>query len=293
MIVEWLADLWKMIVHSVSMMTFIDFIDIFCVAVLLYYVYRFIRQRRAAKLSLGLLLLVGFLIISNVFDMKVMSFLLQNVFQVGLIALVIVFQPELRAALEKVGGGSIKGIRSITEQKNAADVEVMIENVASALSDLSASKTGALVVFERTTKLGDLVLTGTVIDSFPAPYLIKNIFYNKAPLHDGALIIREGRLYAAGCLLPLSTNPDIIKDLGTRHRAAIGMSENSDAVVAVVSEETGTISVAVEGKLKTGFDREKLARELEGYLITQALPRRKKKCFDLKKNGGDADNGEG
>ena len=292
MIVEWLADLWKRIVHSVSMMTFIDFIDIFCVAVLLYYVYRFIRQRRAAKLSLGLLLLVGFLIISNVFDMKVMSFLLQNVFQVGLIALVIVFQPELRAALEKVGGGSIKGIRSITEQKNA-DVEVMIENVASALSDLSASKTGALVVFERTTKLGDLVLTGTVIDSFPAPYLIKNIFYNKAPLHDGALIIREGRLYAAGCLLPLSTNPDIIKDLGTRHRAAIGMSENSDAVVAVVSEETGTISVAVEGKLKTGFDREKLARELEGYLITQALPRRKKKRFDLKKNGGDADNGEG
>lgn len=293
MIVEWLADLWKSIVHSVSMMTFIDFIDIFCVAVLLYYVYRFIRQRRAAKLSLGLLLLVGFLIISNVFDMKVMSFLLQNVFQVGLIALVIVFQPELRAALEKVGGGSIKGIRSITEQKNAADVEVMIENVASALSDLSESKTGALVVFERTTKLGDLVLTGTVIDSFPAPYLIKNIFYNKAPLHDGALIIREGRLYAAGCLLPLSINPDIIKDLGTRHRAAIGMSENSDAVVAVVSEETGTISVAVEGKLKTGFDREKLARELEGYLITQALPRRKKKRFDLKKNGGDADNGEG
>ena len=132
-----------------------------------------------------------------------------------------------------------------------------------------------------------------MIDSFPAPYLIKNIFYNKAPLHDGALIIREGRLYAAGCLLPLSTNPDIIKDLGTRHRAAIGMSENSDAVVAVVSEETGTISVAVEGKLKTGFDREKLARELEGYLITQALPRRKKKRFDLKKNGGDADNGEG
>ena len=114
MIVEWLADLWKRIVHSVSMMTFIDFIDIFCVAVLLYYVYRFIRQRRAAKLSLGLLLLVGFLIISNVFDMKVMSFLLRNVFQVGLIALVIVFQPELRAALEKVGGGSIKGIRSIT-----------------------------------------------------------------------------------------------------------------------------------------------------------------------------------
>ena len=272
MIVEWLADLWKSIVHSVSMMTFIDFIDIFCVAVLLYYVYRFIRQRRAAKLSLGLLLLVGFLIISNVFDMKVMSFLLQNVFQVGLIALVIVFQPELRAALEKVGGGSIKGIRSITEQKNAADVEVMIENVASALSDLSESKTGALVVFERTTKLGDLVLTGTVIDSFPAPYLIKNIFYNKAPLHDGALILNGTKIQAAGCFLPLAQEVNLSKDLGSRHRAGIGLTETVNVTAIIVSEETGIISIAQGGKIKRYADSEMLRQTLKEYYWQEFLP---------------------
>lgn len=280
---DWLIEVWNSIVHSVSMMTFVDFLDIACVAVILYYVYRFVIQRRAAKLALGLLLLVIIFFISSALDMKVIGFLLQNVFQVGIIALVVVFQPELRAALEKVGGGSIKGILSITEQKNADEYALMINNVSEALADLSETKTGALVVFERGTKLGDLILTGTVINSDPAPYLIKNIFYNKAPLHDGALIIRDSRLYAAGCLLPLSSNPDIIKDLGTRHRAAIGMSENSDAVVAVVSEETGQISVAFEGKLMRGFDRASLALELAKYLMPAGSPKRRYRLKSVKK----------
>lgn len=286
---NWLLEVWNSITHSVSMMTFVDFVDIACVAVILYYVYRFVIQRRAAKLALGLGLLVVFFMISTLLDMKVVGFLLQNVFQVGLIAIVVVFQPELRAALEKVGGGSIKGILSITEQKNADECALMIKNVAEAMSDLSVAKTGALVVFERTTKLGDLVLTGTVINSDPAPYLIKNIFYNKAPLHDGALIIRDSRLYAAGCLLPLSSNPDIIKDLGTRHRAAIGMSENSDAVVVVVSEETGNISVAFEGKLKRGFDRNSLVKELTGYLLPSQPAKRKYRFKPKKNSAGDND----
>lgn len=280
---DWLIEVWNSIVHSVSMMTFVDFLDIACVAVILYYVYRFVIQRRAAKLALGLLLLVIIFFISSALDMKVIGFLLQNVFQVGIIALVVVFQPELRAALEKVGGGSIKGILSITEQKNADEYALMINNVSEALADLSETKTGALVVFERGTKLGDLILTGTVINSDPAPYLIKNIFYNKAPLHDGALIIRDSRLYAAGCLLPLSSNPDIIKDLGTRHRAAIGMSENSDAVVAVVSEETGQISVAFEGKLMRGFDRASLALELAKYLMPAGSPKLRYRLKSVKK----------
>lgn len=284
MITEWLVNIWESIKHSVSYISFVDVVDILCVAALFYFAYKFIKQRRAAKLAFGLLFLLVFLIVSNILDMKVMSFLLQNVFQIGFIAILIVFQPELRAALEKVGGGSIKGIRSITDSKSVADISVMIRNVASALSDLSESKTGALVVFERSTRLGDIVLTGTVIDSYPAPYLVKNLFFNKSPLHDGAVIVRDGRIHAAGCLLPLSQNPDIIKDLGTRHRAAIGMSENSDAVVVVVSEETGTISVAVEGKLDRGFTEKTLVEELRKYLEDTASVKKMVK-LKFKKKG--------
>ena len=273
---SWLSDIWEGFCHSIATISFIDVIDVIVAAVILYFIYRFITERRAGRLALGVVFLLALFMISTLLDMKVLGFILQNVVQVGLIALVVVFQPELRAALEKVGVGSIKGIMHITEQKNAAGVTKMIENVSGALSDLSDEKTGALVVFERTTKLGDLVLTGTVIDAEPAEYLIKNIFYNKAPLHDGAVIIRDGRLYSAGCLLPLSQNPDIIKDLGTRHRAAIGMSENSDAIVAVVSEETGEISVAVEGRLTRGFKRDTLAAELSKYLLNDTIRRRKK-----------------
>lgn len=284
------TDIIEGFTRSVSTIGFIDVVDIILAAIILYYVYRFIADRRAGRLAIGVVFLLVLYIISDLLEMKVIGFFLKNVFQVGLIALVVVFQPELRAALEKVGVGSIKGIRHITE-KRSVGVTKMIENVTTALSDLADSKTGALVVFERTTKLGDLVLTGTVIDADPAVYLIKNIFYNKAPLHDGAVIVRDARLYSAGCLLPLSQNPDIIKDLGTRHRAAIGMSENSDAVVAVVSEETGEISLALEGKLTRGYDKETLAAELTRLLLGDPLSRRRRskaKSGAQDEKGGDA-----
>lgn len=266
MLPEWLTDSMGNIWQTIKSISFFDIIDIIGVAFLLYYVYKFIRDRRAGKLALGVVFIFAFQILSEILEMQAMQFILQNVLQVGLITLVVLFQPELRTALEKMGGESLRGIRSIGEQKGASFVYAMIDSVAAAVADMSASKTGALIVFERSTKLGDLILTGTVINADPSPFLIKNVFFNKAPLHDGALIIRDGRLYAAGCLLPLSANPDIIKDLGTRHRAAIGMSENSDAVVVVVSEETGTISLAYEGNMKRGFDRQSLARELRQYL---------------------------
>lgn len=266
MLPEWLTDSMGNIWQTIKSISFFDIIDIIGVAFLLYYVYKFIRDRRAGKLALGVVFIFAFQILSEILEMQAMQFILQNVLQVGLITLVVLFQPELRTALEKMGGESLRGIRSIGEQKGASFVYAMIDSVAAAVADMSASKTGALIVFERSTKLGDLILTGTVINADPSPFLIKNVFFNKAPLHDGALIIRDGRLYAAGCLLPLSANPDIIKDLGTRHRAAIGMSENSDAVVVVVSEETGTISLAYEGNMKRGFDRQSLTRELRQYL---------------------------
>ena len=142
-----------------------------------------------------------------------------------------------------------------------ADIKI-IDSICQAISNLSLKKTGALVVIERSTKLGDVIRSGTVINADLEPYLLENIFFNKAPLHDGAVIIRDGRIYAAGCLLPLSTNTDIIKDLGTRHRAAIGMTENSDAVVLVVSR-TGNISIALGGRLKRNYDYASLRTELE------------------------------
>lgn len=266
MLPEWLTDFAGGILRTIKSISFLDIIDIIGVAFLLYYIYKFIRDRRAGKLALGVAFIIAFQILSDILEMHAMQYILQNVLQVGLITLVVLFQPELRSALEKMGGESLRGIRSIGEQKGMSPVYAAIDSVVAAVVDMSASKTGALIVFERSTKLGDLILTGTVINADPTPFLIKNVFFNKAPLHDGALIVRDGRLYAAGCLLPLSTNPDIIKDLGTRHRAAIGMSENSDAVVVVVSEETGTVSIAYEGKLKRGFSRSSLSKELRKYL---------------------------
>ena len=262
--------------RTIQMISIADVIDIIVVSVLIFYIYAFLRDRRAGKLALGVVLLVVLKIICDLTGMYVMQFLLQNVFQVGLIIIAIIFQPELRSVLEKMGGQPIKGIRSIATQKRD-DIARVVESVSEAAAGLSETKTGALIVIERDTKLGDLVLTGTVIDAEPSPYLIRNIFYDKAPLHDGAVIIRGGRLHAAGCVLPLSVNPDIVKDLGTRHRAAIGMSENSDAVVVVVSEETGTISLAVEGTLTRGYSGASLRRKLESCLSTG---------FDSRTGGG-------
>ena len=249
----------------------VDIIDIAIVAIVFYYIYKFIRERRAGKLAAGILILMFIQFISNLLNMHAMQFILHNVFQVGMIAIIIVFQPELRSALEKMGSEPLRSLRSIGESKSGekAQTSAMISEVTEAVCDMSLDKTGALIVIERATKLGDIIKSGTIINANPTAFLIRNIFFNKAPLHDGAMIIRDDRLYAAGCFLPLSTNNDIIKDLGTRHRAAIGMSENSDAVVVVVSEETGTISVAVEGQLKRNFSYNSLKAELCGLLLQE------------------------
>ncbi|MBQ3708506.1 MAG: diadenylate cyclase CdaA [Clostridia bacterium] len=265
------------ILSIVKTISVLDVIDIACVSVLLYYLYKFIRDRRAGKLAIGVLLLFAAQIVTSALDMYLLQYILHNVFQIGFITLVILFQPEIRSVLEQVGATPIKGLRTFSEPRDSASVQAVIDEVTEAVGDLAESKTGALIVFERTTRLGDMILTGTVIDAYPAAFLIKNIFFNKAPLHDGAMIIRSGRINAAGCLLPLSSNPDIIKDLGTRHRAGIGMSENSDAVVVIVSEETGVISTAVDGKLTRGYDRE----SLRAFLHTQLMGSGDHKRFDL------------
>ncbi len=257
------------ILNTIKNIEFVDYIDIAVVSVLFYYLYKFVRDRRAGKLAIGVALLFALRIVSSFANMYVLQFLLQNIFQVGIITLVILFQPEIRSVLEKVGATplNLKGIKNITEARDSSAITAVIDQVTSAVCDLAETKTGALIVFERTTKLGDMILTGTIIDAYPNAPLIKNIFFNKAPMHDGALIIRNMRLHAAGCFLPLSNNPDIIKDLGTRHRAGIGMSENSDAVVVIVSEETGVISTAVEGVLERNYNAESLAAFLKLQLL--------------------------
>ena len=271
---ELLSALWDSLVTQFSDISINDMLDIAIVSVIFFYVIKFIRERRAGKLAVGVLLLLIFEVVSNILELATVQFILENVFQAGLIALIVLFQPELRSMLESMGGESIKSLKSIREQKDSQKLIKMIQSVCSAIRDLSETSTGALIVIERGTKLGDVINSGTVVNADPSTFLIKNIFFKNSPLHDGAMIIRGDRVYAAGCLLPLSQNADIIRDLGTRHRAAIGMSENSDAIVIVVSEETGTISLAQEGYLRRGYDEETLRWELEDVLIEHHGPRR-------------------
>ena len=259
----------KEILGYVTEMSIVDVLDIVLVWVTFYMVYKFIKERRATKLAVGVMILFVLRFISEFFNLNALEFLLQNVLQVGLIALVVVFQPELRSALEKVGGEPLRSIKNLTDSKAIAEYNDVIANICEAVCDMALDRTGALIVVERFTNLDDFVKSGTEINASVKSYLLKNIFFDKAPLHDGAVIIRNTQIIAAGCFLPLSTNPDIVKDLGTRHRSAIGMSENSDAVVIVVSEETGTISVAQAGKLTRNLDYGKLQKILDDAMVTR------------------------
>lgn len=264
--------------RSVSNISVIDIIDIAVVSVIFYYLFKFFSDRRAGRLAIGIIFIVFALFLSDFLNMHTLNFLLENVVQVGIIGLLIVFQAELRSFLEKVGGSSIIGSLNKKTSGDMQKTMECIDSVVESCISFSENKTGALIVFERSTRLGDVIRTGTVINSDAAAFLIKNIFYNKAPLHDGALIIRDFRLYAAGCFLPLSQNDNIVKNLGTRHRAAIGMSENSDSIVVVVSEETGIISIAANGELKMNYNAQTLKSELIKCLIgNEDKPRRKLK----------------
>lgn len=260
---EYLTQIWQFLRATVGTMDFIDVIDILAVAGLLYAAYIFIRDRRAGKLAIGVALIVGLWVLASMIGLHALQFLIGNILQVGLIALIILFQPELRSALEKLGGEPLKGLKSIGEHRDGEGTKREIRELCEAITELSDTQTGALIVIERSTKLGDVIKTGVVVNSDISSFLIRNIFFNKAPLHDGAMIIRDGRIWAAGCFLPLSSNDSIIKDLGTRHRAGIGMSENSDAVVIIVSEENGIISVAQDGKLRRNYNYTTLKNLLE------------------------------
>lgn len=262
-----------------------DILDVLIVAFLIYKAIKLFRETRAIQLLKGVLLLVAAFFVSGWLELRSLNFILRNTLEIGLFALVVLFQPELKRALEKLGGRRWKkffGFRSASEE-NDIKTSNMIDSVAEAMGKFKESKTGALVVIERTTRIGDIISTGTRVDADISFRLLENIFYKGAALHDGAAVIRENRLIAAGCLLPLSQNISISSELGTRHRAAIGMSENSDAIVVVVSEETGCISIALGGKLIKNFTKDKLNSKLRSMLLPE--PVEKGKRFHLQKGG--------
>ena len=257
----------RYIVSSVKTMGILDVVDILLLSIVLFFIYRFIRDRRAGKLLIGLGLVLALSLLGDALELPATRFIFSDFRQIGVIAILILFQPEFRSALEKVGGTPLSGIRTITaESRDSAMMNAEIEAICTAAGDLSRDKVGALIVIEQSTKLGEYIKSGVMIDATISPYLLKNIFFNNAPLHDGAVIIRSGRICAAGCFLPLSTQDDINKDLGTRHRAALGLSEISDAIVIVVSEETGTISLAVDGNLERNYNYNSLKQALNARL---------------------------
>ncbi len=247
-----------------------DIVDIIIVAYLIYKVIGLIRKTSSYNLARGLLVILIALWLSGLFKLTMINYLLRKAVEIGLIALVILFQPELRKLLAKMGTRNFYGIIS-PRAKNMSEVEYAINQTVLACIQMAETKTGALIIFERSMKLNDIITTGTVIDADITAELLKNIFYPKAPLHDGALIIRDSRIAAAGCVLPLTANNNLSKDLGMRHRAGIGASEQSDAIVVIVSEETGAISIAIEGMLKRNLDRATFEKLLHNALVQEEV----------------------
>lgn len=286
---EAIASWWEWMVSIAMNFQFKDAVDIIIVAFLIYGVVKLVRETRAGQLVKGLFLLVILFIISSYFNLVMVSRVVAYFFQFAFVAILIVFQPEIRKALEQVGrnnvGQSIAAVVTGRDRSyDRAQIRKAINAVVDGVGILQQLKMGALIVFERKTKLGDIIETGTQINCEPSGQIVGNIFFNKAPLHDGAMIIRDGMIHAAGCILPLTKNTSVSAELGTRHRAALGVSEESDAVVVVVSEETGQISVAVNGVLARRFTRDTLRDVLEGYLIPQEEASTVRRKFDVLKS---------
>lgn len=268
------AAFWTKATSLISTIRVADVVDILLVAYLLYKLIILIRKTNSSRVARGIVLILIALWLSGVLELTMIHRLLQKTVELGLVALVIIFQPELRRLLERMGSNFFGMFGSKRLEKLSTETE--ITQTMAACADLAESHTGALIVFERTNMLNEQMRSGTVINADVSAELLKNIFFVKAPLHDGAVIVRSGRIAAAGCVLPLTANTNLSPDLGTRHRAGIGMSEHSDAVVVIVSEETGSISVAVDGMLKRRLTLETLEAILRSELIPEEKRQQKR-----------------
>ena len=296
---EMLRNGWHALLNVMHSISIVDFLDIALLTYLVYILFKFVRETRAGQLMKGIALLIAFYFVSLAAGLKALNKITENVLGSGLLAIVVLFQPELRRALEKFGQATSRlplftlgDSEEVSGRWNTA-----IPIICESAEQLSKTTTGALIVIERGTKLGEQIMNGTVMKALPSTELFGNIFYNKTPLHDGAVIMRDGIIWAAACFLPKPQKEELIdKHLGSRHRAAIGMSENSDALVIVVSEETGQISVAQDGVLTRNYTKASLERLLRLTLLPQnddagsLLPfrRRRKSAADQAENGSEA-----
>lgn len=247
-----------------------DLVDVIILAIIIYQLTKILRETRAIQLLKGIALLFLVLLVSDWLNLNALNYVLGNTMQAGLFAIVVIFQPELRNMLERMGRSKAGRIIDVFSGATAQDKTMhVIDELCDAAADLSRTKTGALIVIERETKLGDVIRTGSIVNADMSAALLENIFVPNTPLHDGAVIVRGDRIYTAGCLLPLTSNPNLSHELGTRHRAALGISEASDAMVIVVSEETGKISIAINGTLTRNLDRDSLHRALGRVFISE------------------------
>ena len=254
-----------------SLVAGISFTDIIDIAIISYIVYKllgFIRSSRAEQLAKGILFLILIFMLSGVCHLYALNWILKQVLSIGLIALIIVFQPELRRGLEAIGRETLN-LKKIKEGNSASSPTAVADAIAKSIAYFASISEGALIVMERQTALSDIAESGTILDAQISEQLLENIFYVGSPLHDGAVIIRDDRVYAAACMLPLTENPNLSKDLGTRHRAAIGITEQSDALVFVVSEETGIISMVEDGKISRFLDVKTVEKTLLAHYMTK------------------------
>jgi len=266
-IIDYIYLFFNQIFYTIANIRFFDIIDILIVTFIVYKAIEFLRETRAGQLIKGVAVLLIVFFLADTLNLVSLKWILDTIFDVALIAVIVIFQPELRRALERMGQANIKAIgRADSTSLFEERINNCIDAVCQGVSVMSDKHIGALIVFERNTMLGDIANTGTVLGAEPSYEMLCNIFFPKSPLHDGALIVRDGYFHSAGCILPLTSNNTLSSQLGTRHRAAIGMSENSDAVVLVVSEETGIISVAVNGTIKRDFNSVTLKEELYNQL---------------------------
>lgn len=256
---------WNQIVYAISNVRIFDILDVAVIAFLIYKAIEFLRDSRAGQLVKGLVILLVAYGLATWWELAVLRWLLSIIVDSAVIALAVIFQPELRRILEKVGHTRFG---ASSTQEGERRISSSIDEICKAVAVMQEKKIGALIVFECTTQLGEIINTGTIVDAEASASMVNNIFFPKSPLHDGAMIIREGRIYAAGCILPLTESRHISSQLGTRHRAAIGMTENSDSVVLVVSEETGIISIVKNGEIKRNYNAVSANAELRRQLIS-------------------------
>ena len=271
----------RVALNLIGAMNFTDFLDIAIVAFVIYKLVTFARKTSVSGLFKGIFILIGVLLLAGALNLTMVESLLRKVFELGVIALIILFQPEIRKFLTTTGSS----INSVFElHKETQPVETAVRHTVDACVEMSKTKTGALIVFQRNVHLNEYVKSGTAMDSIPSVELLLQVFYPNTPLHDGAVIVADGKIVAAGCMLPMSANMNLSRELGMRHRAGIGISERSDAVAVIVSEETGAISVAVDGMLKRHLSPETFEMLLKNELIPEKVSMKDRILGKLRKS---------